>query len=103
MNMDVNKALNCESANRLLGYEWDELRRKVLARDNYKCRNPSCDNEGTDVDHIIAKILGGTDDLENLQALCSKCHKKKTKDDIEKRRRIRKIKQYKSNFAGGFD
>jgi len=32
----------------------------------------------TDVDHIIRKRDGGTDDPKNLQALCHACHSKKT-------------------------
>ncbi len=32
----------------------------------------------TQVDHIVPKALGGTDDEPNLQAICSACHKAKT-------------------------
>ncbi|MBF4406127.1 HNH endonuclease, partial [Vibrio anguillarum] len=31
-----------------------------------------------DVDHIINKANGGTDDDANLQSICSPCHKEKT-------------------------
>ncbi len=43
------------------------------------------------VDHILAKCLGGIDNLENLQLLCFKCHDedKTPKDLLElKGRRI---------------
>jgi 5-methylcytosine-specific restriction endonuclease McrA len=30
------------------------------------------------VDHIITKARGGTDDPSNLQALCRECHSRKT-------------------------
>lgn len=33
--------------------------------------------EDIDVDHIISKRLGGTDDLYNLQALCKHCNRSK--------------------------
>jgi 5-methylcytosine-specific restriction protein A len=33
---------------------------------------------GAIVDHIKPKAEGGTDDLENLQAICRPCHVKKT-------------------------
>jgi len=32
----------------------------------------------TEVDHIIPKAKGGTDDMSNLQAINKECHKKKT-------------------------
>lgn len=32
----------------------------------------------SEVDHIVPKRNGGTDDEENLQALCHVCHSKKT-------------------------
>ena len=35
-------------------------------------------NEGTDVDHIKPKRLGGLDEECNLQVLCHKCHSRKT-------------------------
>lgn len=31
-----------------------------------------------EVDHIIAKAHGGTDDMSNLEAICIKCHRTKT-------------------------
>lgn len=34
------------------------------------------------VDHIVALCLSGTDDWENLQPLCIKCHRKKTVVDL---------------------
>ena len=32
----------------------------------------------TDVDHIVARADGGTDDRSNLQPLCHACHSRKT-------------------------
>ena len=37
-----------------------------------------CGDKATEVDHIIELANGGTDDIENLQPLCSTCHKAKT-------------------------
>ena len=36
---------------------------------------------GSEVDHILSKAKGGTDDLNNLQLLCKECHKKKTQEE----------------------
>ena len=35
-------------------------------------------NQATEVDHIIPRHLGGTDERENLQGLCCSCHSSKT-------------------------
>ena len=37
-----------------------------------------------DIDHIIPRSLGGSEDDDNLQALCPACHRKKT--DLERLR-----------------
>lgn len=36
------------------------------------------DESGYEIDHVIELRNGGTDDLENLQALCLMCHRVKT-------------------------
>ncbi len=43
-----------------------------------------------EADHIIPKRLGGETSLRNLQTLCKKCHKKKTKKDLKKIAEARK-------------
>lgn len=53
--------------------DWPSRRRRVLARDGYRCRK--CGGHASEVDHIIPD-----DDhsLPNLQSLCTPCHKAKT-------------------------
>ena len=63
------------------GSAWKRLRVQVLQRDSYLCQ--ACKKDGryttaTDVDHIIAKAHGGTDEPSNLQSLCKSCHQAKT-------------------------
>ncbi|EIL2908431.1 HNH endonuclease [Vibrio sp. Vb2110] len=63
------------------GSDWDKLRTRILRRDKYLCQ--CCLRGGRavparDVDHIIAKEHGGTDEDSNLEALCRPCHKAKT-------------------------
>lgn len=38
----------------------------------------ACGRPATDVDHIVPKERGGTDDWSNLEALCHSCHSRKT-------------------------
>lgn len=79
-------------AKRLSSEDWQIVRCAVLDRDNYRCKK--CGRPGREVDHIKPKKLGGTDDLSNLQTLCSNCHTKKTKKDVETIRRMRIVEAY---------
>ena len=69
------------AAERGYGWQWQQLRKRILARDKGLCQQ--CLKAGKyrparDVDHIVHKANGGTDDVSNLQSLCSACHKAKT-------------------------
>ena len=55
---------------------WRRLRQAVLTRDLHSCA--ICGADANEVDHIKRRADGGTDDLDNLQALCSMHHKAKT-------------------------
>ena len=60
------------------GYDrhWRKLRIFIINREPI-CR--ICREQLTqEIDHIIRKADGGTDDLENLQGLCRECHSNKT-------------------------
>ena len=64
--------------------EWEKLRLLILARDNYLCQPCAEDYKvtpATEVDHIIPKAKGGTDDPDNLQSICNDCHRIKTEYD----------------------
>jgi len=69
------------------------LRWKILERDNFKCQ--VCGN-GKDqgallqVDHIVAKVFGGSDDEKNLRTLCIDCNVGK------------KLEKRESRVVGGF-
>ena len=63
------------------GSDWDKLRIQILARDMYLCQ--VCLPQGLvrparTVDHVTPKAEGGTDDPDNLQAICDDCHRAKT-------------------------
>ena len=60
-----------------------ETRQAVLNRDNCRCR--ACgfsDSLTMEVDHIVPRTLGGSNDIDNLQALCSFCNNTKANIQI---------------------
>lgn len=57
-------------------------RLSVFKRDNYAC--VICKKSGTseiEIDHIIPHSCGGTDEISNLQTLCSDCNRGKGNDE----------------------
>jgi len=63
------------------GSEWDRARKIIIQRDKGLCQ--PCLRLGRvtpfqSVDHITPKAKGGTDDHDNLQAICKACHDAKT-------------------------
>lgn len=71
------------SAARGYGHQWRKLRAVILARDMHLCQCDKCAQRSvplvaTDVDHILPKAQGGTDDEQNLRALNRECHKRIT-------------------------
>jgi 5-methylcytosine-specific restriction enzyme A len=78
--LELNKRRG-SPASRGYGHEWQKLREQILARDLRLCQQ--CRREGRawpakDVDHIIAKSKGGSDDSSNLESLCHTHHSRKT-------------------------
>ena len=63
------------------GSEWTKRRERILARDRGICQ-PCLKlgnlHRGSEVDHIVPKSKGGTDDDSNLQTICREAHKAKT-------------------------
>ena len=56
---------------------WRLLAASVLVEQPY-CATPGCPNPSAQVDHIVERRDGGTDDRHNLQGLCLRCHGRKT-------------------------
>ena len=59
---------------------WQRVRRRVLARDNWRCQE--CKGYGNECDHVVPLHKGGAVyDLANLQCLCVSCHIQKTRGE----------------------
>jgi hypothetical protein len=64
---------------RLKGADMGVLREMAFKRDKYKCqaanlaRGVKC-YSALELDHIIPRGRGGNDTLDNVWALCTKCH-----------------------------
>jgi 5-methylcytosine-specific restriction protein A len=67
---------------------WRRQRRRALVRDRHRCA--VCGDPAVEVDHIIPRSAGGTDDLDNLRAVCRPCHRVKSEaervDGLRKKR-----------------
>jgi hypothetical protein len=54
--------------------DWAEQRTLVWNRDLGVCQRCRRSDENWQVHHIIPRGKGGSDDLENLETICWKCH-----------------------------
>jgi HNH endonuclease len=55
-------------------YAWQQLRAKAKARDGNRCTRCPATTK-LQVHHVIRPVDGGSDDLDNLVTLCSRCHR----------------------------
>lgn len=71
------------------GYISGTLRYEVLKRAKFRCElcGISAYEKALEVDHILPRNYGGSDDLSNLQALCYSCNAmKRDRDDTDFRK-----------------
>ena len=71
------------------GSAWDRQRQRILRRDAGICQ--AClplgfVHVGTEVDHIVPRFEGGTDDDANLQTICTAQHRAKTQAEAARAR-----------------
>jgi len=83
------------SAERGYGSTWRRLRQQILRRDGWRCRCAECTAAGrvrnaTEVDHVVPKARGGTDDPSNLCAINTECHAAKTRREAAEGARLRR-------------
>lgn len=80
------------AAKRGYGTDWKKLRAEVLSGEPW-CREHRLRGErvaATHVDHIKGKSEGGTDERDNLQPLCYKCHMSKSGKEGSRGRKTEK-------------
>lgn len=53
------------------------LRLDILERDDFTCRSCGAMDELLEIDHIVPRVKGGTNDPSNLQVLCQSCNARK--------------------------
>ena len=68
------------------GSKWKKIRAAALARDRPLCQD-CLEREGrvtpaAQVDHVIPKAKGGSDELSNLRSLCREHHDEKSARDL---------------------
>ena len=67
-------------------------RQAALKRDQHTCRH--CGDHATEVDHITNLAQGGTHHPDNLQSLCTPCHRAKTETEALAARRRANAARY---------
>ena len=73
------------------GKEWQVIRKRILSRDKGLCQPCLKDRHykpARQVDHIVPKFEGGTDDDSNLQSICIECHRTKTQAEALRARGV---------------
>lgn len=71
------------------GNQWVQARERVMRRDGGLCQPCKAEgilHAGTEVDHIVPKAEGGTDDDANLQTICKARHRAKTQAEAARAR-----------------
>jgi 5-methylcytosine-specific restriction endonuclease McrA len=76
-----------------MGPRWAGIRQKVLRNSGGLCA--ICGGDGaSEVDHIVPRHLGGSSEPANLQAVCRRCHGRKSASESHavqaRRRKLRK-------------
>lgn len=59
------------------GHDWQAIRARILKRDPI-CGELGCTARSSQVDHIIPKSRGGSDQDSNLRGMCRRHHSRKT-------------------------
>jgi hypothetical protein len=95
-NFDIQKMkdpnINGEEYQQGDKYGFENTKAYVRARDGHTCQFCGKKDTKLEVHHIIKRSDGGTDVVTNLVTLCSDCHKKYHRGEIEEKKFLKKIK-----------
>jgi len=61
----------------------------VFAEQGHLCAVPDCYQPAAELDHIVSLAEGGSDDIDNLQGLCTTHHQEKTRAEAVRGQRRR--------------
>ena len=77
------KAANAERSRRKAERHLDDIREVCGVPLDTRCMNPGCEHPDSppSEDHVVPLVLGGADDLTNLQILCGSCNSSKRDSD----------------------
>ena len=73
------------------GDDWDAIRLVVYRRDKFTCQDCGIIGKSLDIHHKIPYLFSGDNSIENLIALCRKCHMKAEHKIKEQYRNIETI------------
>jgi RNA-directed DNA polymerase len=76
--------------------EYNKQKQELLKKQNGLCTMCGAiidENEKVEIDHILAKAYGGTDDKKNLRLIHATCHKQKTARERRERAKLRKLER----------
>ena len=63
-----------ENGNRLFPDGWQDIKAAVYRRDGRECQYCGANDGPFHVDHVIPRIKGGKDELDNLVVACASCN-----------------------------
>ena len=76
--------MRSRSTRKPLPRNWNSIRKIQLTREPLcrRCKKLGKTTRAREVDHIVPRHAGGSDEYDNLQSLCKQCHKLKSANEM---------------------